>query len=224
MNKTQRLQKFYDTRPDWMLASYGEYYHVGANQTIFRVALNAYEPTRNDKVLDIACTVGGNARWLASLYGCKVWGIDRDREAIQTASDLAEIEKITPLCIFKSASADDLPFEDEFFDLVVSTDIFDEKEIRRVLKPRGRFILSTLITTPSETLESLADGLGMKLEWGMDVTDLALAFHRAKEAEAGLLQKAGKINMHDIVTLTNEHITPYSKGGRHLLMHLRRLG
>ena len=42
-NKTQRLQQWFDERPRWDHASYGEFMHIGANQTIFRIALEEQE-------------------------------------------------------------------------------------------------------------------------------------------------------------------------------------
>ena len=137
--------------------------HVGANQTIFRVVLQGEHITAGTKVLDVACAVGGNARWLASIYGCRVWGIDIDEAALQVATDLAEIEEVGQLCNFMKARVDKLPFEDGYFDLVMSTDIFDASEVRRVLKPGGRFVLSSLVEDVGASFETLAEKWGFEL-------------------------------------------------------------
>ena len=110
MNKTQRLQKWIETHQNWDVASYGEFMHVGANQTLLRVALEGLELTDEMRALDIACAIGGNARWLASLYGCEVSGIDIDEGELEVARELAEIERIEQLCTFINARADDLAF------------------------------------------------------------------------------------------------------------------
>ncbi|MBT7468269.1 MAG: class I SAM-dependent methyltransferase, partial [Chloroflexi bacterium] len=102
-NKTQRLQQWFDDQPRWDHASYGEFMHVGGNQTIFQIALKEQEVTTETKVLDTACAVGGNARWMASLYGCQVYGNDIDEQALAVARDLAEIENISELCTFVKA-------------------------------------------------------------------------------------------------------------------------
>jgi ubiquinone/menaquinone biosynthesis C-methylase UbiE len=222
MNKTQRLQRWFEEHPRWDNASYGEFMHVGANQTIFRVVLQGEHITAGTKVLDVACAVGGNARWLASIYGCRVWGIDIDEAALQVATDLAAIEEVGQLCSFTKARVDKLPFDEAYFDLVMSTDVFDPAEVRRVLKPGGRFVLSSLVEDAAASFESLAGKWGFELEFGQDVTGLALTFHRAKEQEAQLLLQSGMIQTRDLVQIMNENITPYARGGRHFLMRMRR--
>lgn len=222
MNKTQRLQKWFEERGRWDYASYGEFMHVGANQTTFRVALKSLDITAQTRILDMACAVGGNARWLASLYGCHVWGNDIDEAALKVARDLAEIEQVAALCTFVNARADRTGFESAMFDIVVSTDVFDIPEVRRVLKPGGRFIVSMLCTDPKATFASLAREWRLDLEVAMDVTQMALAFQRAKEEEASLLVAAAAIHPRDLVEMFNESIAPYTQGGRHLLMRLRK--
>ncbi len=198
--------------------------HVGANQTIFRVVLQELEIGAETVVLDVACAVGGNARWLASLYGCRVFGNDIDTDALAVATDLAEIEKISNLCTFVEAPVNALPFEDGKFDIVISTDVFDIAEVKRVLKPAGYFIVSTLIEDQDATFKSLADEWGLEHESGQDVTSLAFAFHRAKESEAQLLLQAGMIPARSLVEIMNENISPYTRGARHFLMRLRKPG
>ena len=223
MNKTQRLQKWIEEHPSWGAASYGEFMHVGANQTLFRVALKGLSVTSGMRALDIACAVGGNARWLASLYGCSVSGIDINEGELEVARDLADIEGIGGLCTFLRANANELPFEAGIFDLAISTDIFDPGEVRRVLKPGGAFIISVYWDDPRATFSSLASAWGLELESGLDVTALAFAFHRAKEEEARLLLQAGMLEPRELVEIINENVTPYAaRGGRHLLMRLRK--
>ncbi len=222
MNKTQRLQKWFEAHGRWDYASYGEFLHVGANQTTLRIALNGLNVTPETVVLDMACAVGGNARWLASLFGCKVFGNDIDEDVLTVARDLAEIEQVSHLCTFVNARADRTGFKPASFDIVVSTDVFDVPEVRRVLKPGGRFIVSMLTTDTRATPESLAAAWKMDLEVAMDVTQMALAFQRAKEEEAGLLVRAGLVQPKAIVEMFNESVVPYIQGGRHLLLRLRK--
>ena len=93
-NKTQRLQQWFDERPRWDHASYGEFMHIGANQTIFRIALQEQDIDADTKVLDTACAVGGNARWMASLYGCQVYGNDIDESTTPLQAGLAWTVKL----------------------------------------------------------------------------------------------------------------------------------
>ena len=221
-NKTQRLQQWFDEHPRWDHASYGEFMHIGANQTIFRIALQEQEIGAQTKVLDTACAVGGNARWMASLYGCRVYGNDIDEEALTVARDLAEIEKISELCTFVKAPVEELPFEDNMFDMVITTDVFDPSEVRRVLKPGGSFVAISLFEDPKVTPLQLADNWGLELEMSLDVTDLAFAFNRAKETEARLLHDSEMIAARELIEIMNESIAPYTRGGRHYIMRLRK--
>jgi ubiquinone/menaquinone biosynthesis C-methylase UbiE len=221
-NKTQRLQQWFDERPRWDHASYGEFMHIGANQTIFRIALQEQEIGPETKVLDTACAVGGNARWMASLYGCQVYGNDIDEEALTVARDLAEIEKIADLCTFVKAPVEDLPFDDGMFDMVITTDVFDPPEVNRVLKSGGSFVAISLFEDPKVTPLQLADDWGLELETSLDVTDLAFAFNRAKETEARLLHESDMIGARELIEIMNESIAPYTRGGRHYIMRLRK--
>ena len=221
-NKTQRLQQWFDERPRWDHASYGEFMHIGANQTIFRIALEEQEISTETKVLDTACAVGGNARWMASLFGCQVWGNDIDEEALVVARDLAEIENISELCTFVEAPVEALPFDDNTFNIVVTTDVFDSNEVKRVLKPGGSFIVISLFEDPKITPVQLAERWGLELETSLDVTDLAFACNRAKETEARLLHESDLIGARELIDIMNKSIAPYTHGGRHYIMRLRK--
>ena len=221
-NKTQRLQKWFDDQPRWDHASYGEFMHVGGNQTIFRIALEEQKITTETQVLDTACAVGGNARWMASLYGCQVYGNDIDEQALTVARDLAEIENISELCTFVKAPVEDLPFDDNSFDMVMTTDVFGSTEVKRVLKPGGSFIVISLFEDPKVTPLQLAESWGLELEISLDVTDLAFAFNRAKETEARLLHESNMIGARELIDIMNESIVPYTRGGRHYIMRLRK--
>ena len=221
-NKTQRLQQWFDDQPRWDHASYGEFMHVGGNQTIFQIALKEQEVTTETKVLDTACAVGGNARWMASLYGCQVYGNDIDEQALAVARDLAEIENISELCTFVKAPVEDLPFDDNTFDMVMTTDVYDPTEVKRVLKPGGSFIVVSLFEDPKVTPLQLAESWGLELEISLDVTDLAFAFNRAKETEARLLHESKMIGARELIEIMNESIVPYTRGGRHYILRLRK--
>ncbi|MFW6195214.1 MAG: class I SAM-dependent methyltransferase [Chloroflexota bacterium] len=222
-NKTQRLQRWFRDRAGVGFESYGEYMHVGANQTLVMILIDDLTITPDMVVLDAGCGLGGNARWLASLYGCRVYGNDIDEDALQAATELAEIENLDDLCTFVNSPADKLDFEDGMFDIVVSTESpYDPSEIQRVLKPGGRFLLTTYVADPEDSPQDLAREYGMELELSHDVTRLAMAFHRAKHEEARLMVDAGMIQTKDLVELMNSTIQPYSEGGRHLLMRLHK--
>ena len=156
MNKTQRLQRWYDENGTADSLLFGEFMHLGANQTILKVGLFDIEPDEDSVILDMACAVGGNARWLASLYNCTVYGNDIDEDAIATATDLAQIEGVDQRCKFIVAPVENTGLEDNSIDLVVSTDIYNMDEVVRVLKPGGRFLLSALFRLDALNPEEIA--------------------------------------------------------------------
>ena len=151
MNKTQRLQRWYDDNATADSLLFGEFMHLGANQTILKVGLLGIEPAADSVILDMACAVGGNARWLASLYGCTVYGNDIDDRALATARDLARIEGVDDKCNFIDAPVEETGLDADSIDLVVSTDIYDIDEVVRVLKPGGRFLLSAMFRLGAAT-------------------------------------------------------------------------
>ncbi len=223
LNKTQRLQQWYDDAPAADSVLYGEFMHLGANQTILKVGMHGIGINAESVVLDMACAVGGNGRWLASLYGCRVFGNDIDEQVIEVAKDLAEIEDIADRCEFLVASVDDTGLAPESCDLVLSTDVYDLAEVARVLKPGGRFLLSALFRDGSESPQQMAEKIGFEIELRRDVTGLAQTFLRTKEEEARLLHKAGIIDNRQLVDVLNNILTPNRRGGHHLLVRWRKL-
>ena len=99
-------------------------------------------PPRNRAILDAGCGTGGNLEWLARYAGNgQVAGIDLISTALEFCQQRGHLQ-------LAQASATDLPFADEIFDLVTSFDVLvqipgseaDEQAIRetwRVLRPDG---------------------------------------------------------------------------------------
>jgi SAM-dependent methyltransferase len=96
------------------------------------------------RVLEIGCGKGAMLGFLRAA-GHSVAGIDVDPKAL---SDLARRDPQAPVAL---ASGDSIPFGSRSFDMVVSFDVFEHiqdsdrhmAEVRRVLKPRGRYLLQT---------------------------------------------------------------------------------
>src|SRR5246127_4085357 len=103
--------------------------------------------TAEMSVLDIGSGVGGPARFLAATYGCRVTGVDLSEPFVDAARYLTQRTGQSEQVSFHTASALELPFEGSRFDAVllqhVAMNISDRarlyREIRRVLKPGGRF-------------------------------------------------------------------------------------
>lgn len=111
-------------------------------------------------VLDVGCGIGGPARLLAETYGCRVTGIDLSEPFIEAARYLTERTGQSGQVSFRSASALALPFADGAFDMAllqhVAMNILDRellyREIRRVLKPGGRFATFDVVAKTGEPI------------------------------------------------------------------------
>jgi SAM-dependent methyltransferase len=120
----------------------GDFWWFVGTREITAALLDPFLPPRDRAILDAGCGTGGNLEWLARYAGNgSVAGID----LISTALEFCRERKHQRLA---RASATDLPFAGEAFDLVTSFDVLvqipgpgsDERAMRemyRVLKPGG---------------------------------------------------------------------------------------
>ncbi|MFQ5578179.1 MAG: class I SAM-dependent methyltransferase, partial [Anaerolineae bacterium] len=104
------------------------------------------------KVLDIGCGVGYGAFFLAAYGAGQVVGVDVSGNALAYARRVYH----HPVLRYLQASALQLPFADQTFDFVFSSQVIEHvpsvaaflAEVKRVLSPTG----FCLITTPNKTL------------------------------------------------------------------------
>jgi sarcosine/dimethylglycine N-methyltransferase len=114
--------------------------------------------TADAAVLDVGSGVGGPARFLAATYGCRVTGVDLSEPFVDAARYLSERTGQSGQVLFQTASALELPFDDGLFDVVllqhVAMNISERarlyREIRRVLKPGGRFATFDVVSNGGE--------------------------------------------------------------------------
>jgi sarcosine/dimethylglycine N-methyltransferase len=114
--------------------------------------------TADTSVLDVGSGVGGPARFLAATYGCQVTGVDLSEPFVDAARYLTERTGQGGQVSFETASALELPFDSGRFDVVllqhVAMNIADRtrlyREIRRVLKPGGRFATFDVVLNSGE--------------------------------------------------------------------------
>jgi ubiquinone/menaquinone biosynthesis C-methylase UbiE len=85
-------------------------------------------------VLDVGCGVGVTACFLATRYNCRVAGVDIRAKMIEQSQDRARRQKVADRIEFRVADAQDLPFEDGKFDIVISESVtsFPEDQQRAV--------------------------------------------------------------------------------------------
>jgi arsenite methyltransferase len=96
-------------------------------------------------VLDVGCGAGATPCFLAKRVGCRVVGVDISERMIDRSRERARREGVADRVEFRVADAQDLPFEDDLFDAVITESVtaFPEDkqgavdEYARVTKPGG---------------------------------------------------------------------------------------
>ncbi len=104
------------------------------------------------RVLDIGCGGGFASEFMAE-KGADVCGIDLSAKSIQTAEKHASDNGLE--IDYRSGNANDLPYEDKTFDIVLCVDVLEHvpdlekviSEIHRVLKDGGTFLFDTINKT-----------------------------------------------------------------------------
>lgn len=135
-------------------------FHIKGAEVSLEMAKEA-ELSKELKVLDVGCGIGGPARMIADVFGCSVTGVDLTNEFIRTASLLSQLVGLSGKTEFIIADATELPFEDNTFDVVWTQHAqmnIEEKEklyseIHRVLKREGRFIYYDIFSSEKEDLK-----------------------------------------------------------------------
>jgi SAM-dependent methyltransferase len=128
-----------------------------------------------ERVLDLACGTGTLALAAArSVPGLRVTGVDGDPAILERAR-----AKAGSGVTFDQGLSTELPYEDESFDVVLSTLFFHHlsdqakldsaKEVRRVLRPVGRVVIGD-VGRPQDRLMRVAVLLTVQALDGFDVT------------------------------------------------------
>lgn len=96
-------------------------------------------------VLDVGCGVGVTPCFIAKKYDCNVVGVDIVEGMVERSKERAKRNRLSDRVEFRVADAQDLPFEDDLFDAVITESVtaFPEdkqkavSEYARVTKPGG---------------------------------------------------------------------------------------
>jgi len=101
------------------------------------------------EVLDLGCGLGGPARHLAAVHGCRVMGLDLATSYCEAAAELTRRVGLADRVRFRQGDMRQMPFANAAFDRVwlqhSLMNIPDKaalaREVRRVLRPRGKVVL-----------------------------------------------------------------------------------
>lgn len=126
--------------------------------------------SEGETVLDIGCGAGVDTLIAAVMVGSKgrAAGIDSTPEMLTVARENLSKTSLNNVT-FQETSAENLPFADVSFDVVISNGVFNLipdklkalKEVFRVLKPLGRFMIADQVLT----VEPPADTRSMVENW-----------------------------------------------------------
>jgi demethylmenaquinone methyltransferase/2-methoxy-6-polyprenyl-1,4-benzoquinol methylase/phosphoethanolamine N-methyltransferase len=128
---------------------FGRVISFGRDKAIREKLIELAAPVPGEKMLDVGCGTGALALALKSSVGTgEVHGIDASPEMIEVAREKAA--KMGSGIDFQVALIEAIPFPDATFDLAISSLVLHHlpddlkrtglDEIRRVLKPGGRFM------------------------------------------------------------------------------------
>jgi SAM-dependent methyltransferase len=180
----------------------GEQYHLGGAEDTRRMA-ELLEICAADRVVDLACYIGGPARQLARDYGCEVVGVDISPVHIAIAQRLTEVTGLSDKATFVCASADTVPLPDGSFTVAWSqcpfpADLGWLREIHRLLAPGGRVAFTGLIrrsdlSDPSllslDELRARVSDFGFRVISAEDISEMDL--------EHGWLPARNKLQKHE---------------------------
>ncbi len=129
-----------------------EFHAGGRNAT--RHVVDRLDLTRQSHVLDVGCGLGGPARFVATTQGCRVTGIDITASSVEAANTFNEWVGLAEYIQCVVTNGFDVPLDDHVCDaammLHVGMNVADKgalfREVFRVLKPQGRFVIYDVMT------------------------------------------------------------------------------
>jgi len=127
------------------------------NKGLKLVGIRMFRPTKGMNILDVGCGTGSHLE-LYQRYKCNLFGIDLSPSMLNVAR-----ERLGDSAQLDLGDANEMPYEDDKFDLVISMLSLHEmspdtrsevlNEIKRVLKSDGRLLLIDFHPGPYEPLQ-----------------------------------------------------------------------
>ena len=127
-----------------MQAELGYTKHIGGSKAT-KELLELCEVSPEKVLLNVGCGAGGTTTFIVENCDCQVVGVDIKENMIESARNWAKRKGVVDKTEFRVGNAQDLPFEDNTFDILIceSVNIFipDKSkamgEYKRVVKPKA---------------------------------------------------------------------------------------
>jgi len=170
-------------------------------------------------ILDVGCGAGVTPCYIAKKYHCRIVGVDIIEKMVERSFERAQREGVADKVEFRVADAQDLPFDDDLFDAVITESVtaFPEDkqkavdEYTRVVKPGGYIGLneSTWLKYPP-TKELIA---WANQEIGTSANPLTSAEWKKLLENAGLQEVTAEVYKIDVKDESTSIIRRYGFGG-----------
>jgi len=147
---------------------HGESILKASNRTVRTMAEKISPIGPETRILDLGAGYGGAARYLAATFGCHVDCLNLSDAENRRNKEKNKQADLSHLITVTGGNFEDVPFEDESYDIVWSEDAFLHSgqkakifaEIKRVLRPGGQLIF----TDPMQADNCPSDVLGPILQ------------------------------------------------------------
>ncbi len=123
-----------------------KFYSISGSSFAYRDNL-LFSDIKNKITLDYCCGNGEIGIEMAKRGAAQVFGIDISKVAINNANRIAREKKVDDRCVFQVMDAENMKFEDDYFDLIHEYGALRHleteaafKELARVLKSGGRVV------------------------------------------------------------------------------------
>ena len=136
--------EYYDKLIEMLELLWGEGYMAPGGPGNIAKILKGTEP-QGKRILDIGSGLGGPAFEMAQTHGATVVGVDLEAPLVAMANERATAKGLADRCTFQQVEIGPYDFEDESFDIVVSSGALTQTEDKesvfrecfRILKPGG---------------------------------------------------------------------------------------